>query len=62
MKKTFLLIIFFSALLLVSKTVIAQDHTNILVVSTFYLDMPEDGSRSEFDSLSVIINDKVIHN
>ncbi len=60
MKKIFMLFIFFSALLFVNKTIVAQDQNNILLVTTFYLDIPEDGSRSEFDSLSVVLNDKVI--
>ena len=60
MRKLILSFVFFSAMFFANKTMLAQDDNNIMVVTTWYLSTPEDGSRSEFDSLSTLVYDNVI--
>ena len=60
MKKIILSIVFLMALLFVNNTMFAQDDNNIMVVTTWYVDAPEDGSEAEFDSLSALLNKNVV--
>lgn len=60
MKKIILTFVFFVSLLFVNKTTVAQDDNNIMVVTTWTITAPEDGTFSEYDSLTAIINDKVV--
>ena len=60
MKKIILSIVFLMALLFVNNTMFAQDDNNIMVVTTWYVDTPEDGSVAEFDSLSALLNKNVV--
>ena len=60
MKKIILSIVFLMALLFVNNTMFAQDDNNIMVVTTWYVDSPEDGSVAEFDSLSALLNKNVV--
>lgn len=60
MKRLILLSVFFITLLFLNKTIVAQNDNNILVVTTWYLNIPEDGTPAEFDSLSTFITDNVV--
>lgn len=59
MKKFSYTVILFLVVLFISKTTFAQSD-NIVIVTTWYVENPEDGSPAEFDSLSTVMNDKVI--
>ena len=60
MKKIILTFVFFVSLLFVTKTTVAQDDNNIMVVTTWTITAPEDGTVSEYDSLTAILNDRVV--
>ena len=47
-------------MVLLNQTLYAQDNENIVVVTTWYVENPEDGSPAEYDSLATIIYDKVV--
>ena len=60
MRRIIILIIFLSSMVLLNQTLYAQDNDNIVVVSTWYVENPEDGSAAEYDSLATFIYDKVV--
>lgn len=60
MKKIILSFVFLIALLFINDSMFAQDDNNIMVVTTWYVDSPEDGSGAEFDSLSALLNKNVV--
>ena len=58
MKKYFVFFLL-AGIFLLSNNIIAQDDSHIVVVTTWYVNAPEDGSVSEYDSLSAIVNEKI---
>jgi len=60
MKKMALSFLFIVSFVIINKTTFAQNDGHIVIVTTWYVDTPEDGSRAEYDSLSAIINEKVV--
>lgn len=60
MKRLFLFVIFLITTVSINHNIFAQEDEHIVVVTTWYVDNPEDGSASEFDSLATLIFDKVV--
>jgi hypothetical protein len=60
MKRIFSLAIFIIAIISINQNIFAQEDEHIVAVTTWYVNNPEDGSASEYDSLATIMFDKVV--